>query len=78
MDSRRAGIADEAVKGFTEGVAWEPGLADGWELGSRSGQGEEGCKGREGGLHPAWLGRKLGCSCLCVRRRGLDGTGIFA
>lgn len=43
MDSRRAGISDEAVKGFMERVAREPGLADGWDLISRSGHGEEGC-----------------------------------
>lgn len=38
MDSRRGDTSDEAVKGFTGGVACEPSLSDGWDLGSRSGQ----------------------------------------
>lgn len=72
MDSRRAGVSDEAVKGCTEGVACEPGLADGWDLGSRSGQGEEGCTCREGGLHTAGLVPQVGLFLfVCQEERAL-------
>lgn len=32
MDSRTAGLSDKAAKVFTEEMACEPGLADGWDF----------------------------------------------
>lgn len=78
MDSRRAGTSNEAVKGLTEGVACEPGLADGGteevEVG-RKGRvlQEKTTRAKAGdGLHPAWLVPQAGLLLsVCQEERAL-------